>query len=71
MVDGDKIFKDLARAIKLIHIQKNYYLQPVLEKLSEYDKGIHQGRAEGLLIALDYLRKALAPLVVPEKSGGD
>jgi len=31
-------------------MQISYYKQPVLEKLSDFDKGIHKGRYEGLLL---------------------
>jgi len=29
----------------------SYYSIPVIESLSDYDKGVHDGRKEGLLLA--------------------
>lgn len=37
--------------LETIDFQINYYNQSVLERLSDYDKGIHVGRVDGLRLA--------------------
>jgi len=35
----------------MIDMQIRYYKQPVLDSLSDFEKGRHKGRYEGLLLA--------------------
>jgi len=47
---------------KIAH-QANYYSIPVLDKLSDYDKGNHKGRKEGLLIAFYLMNDAITRII--------
>ena len=56
--------------IKKIVMERDYYNLPVLDKLSEYDKGVHKGRAEGLQIALNYIGSFAKSMIEKEKLKG-
>ncbi len=43
------------KVIKSIEFQREYYALPTIDKLSDYDKGVHAGRSEGLGISLALL----------------
>lgn len=47
----------MSNPLVAINMQIEYYRLPVIEKLSDFEKGVHKGRMEGLVIARDEILK--------------
>jgi len=53
----------LKNAFDKLDMQIRYYQKPPIEKLSEFHKGVHEGRAEGLLMASGILKTGVIKLM--------
>jgi len=52
----DNWFQDV---LSKIQFQRDYYKMPTIDSVSDYDKGVHIGRSEGLSMALVLLEYAI------------